>query len=273
MNRRPCGCCGTCGWDCDVPTTICWTIEVCGQTVIVDPAELQFGTPPNPIYFVEHCYWYHYEPLTFDDEYSTQYNCTYDGRTDGPYLCPLDPESPSGYAPRKRCVFDTHVQARCVRTGYFWCQISLNPSGGTMLIEILFHVKATIYIREWGTVYTYTDTTCPDPTPTWVLTNTETFDNEVEVALPNDGEIYWRYKDTFTVDCNTMLAEHIVPVNDDIISENEPITLTGGMGFNRYCTGVTPGMGFTCGTPGYNFGTLGCGAGVAYVTIATSPCV
>lgn len=135
------------------------------------------------------------------------------------------------------------------------------------------YIQASIYIREWGTVYTYTDTTCPSTTPTWVLTNTETFDDEVEIYIPNDGVVVWRYKGAYTVDCETMLAEHIVPVNYDNASENMPLTLAGDMGFSRSCTGVFNYPGFTCGTPGYNFGTLGCGPAVAYVTLSASPCV
>lgn len=280
MNRRPCGCCGTCGWDCEIPTSICLTIDVCGQTIVVNPAELQFGIPPNQIYFVEHCYWYHYEPLTFDDEYSTQYDCTYDGRSDpdvgNEFLCPLDPESPSGYANRTRCRLDSHVQARCVRTGYVEVQISLSPTGSQLTISIKVYLQATIYIREWGTAYTYTDTTCPSTTPTWVLTNTETFDVETEVFLPNDGVAVWNYQGLYTPECINLLDEYLVEVYSYFPELTIGQNLLGHMGFSKFCTyahfGYTWAFNAPCITPGYDFGNLGCGLGVAYVTLANLPC-
>jgi len=258
MNRRPCGCCGPCDFICDVPNPVCITIDVCGQVIVVDNPTLQSELTTEPVY--TRCFYTHYEELTFDDEISPEYDCYLDERADtGKWLCPLDPESPSGYGVRRAFEFDLHVVYTLVRTGSVTFTIKFNPTTNAVNITIVVQLNTVPYAHFYGTIKEYHDTTCPASTPTWVLVNTTTYD--VSEELPG---VHPAYTGTYILieavtDCENLLKEYIV----DLYS------------------GTDVDLSFTYESdvlmcqfmPSHDFGTLGCGAGVAYVTLANSPCV
>lgn len=274
MNRRPCGCCGTCGWDCAVPDPVCITIDVCGHTIIVDAPTLQFGLPAG-VLSPEQCFYSGSTEVPIEDELSTIENCTYDARTET-HLCALDPESASGYRKRYACVFDTHVQSRCERTVVVSYTIRFLPGTSEIRFILKVTLQARIYIHYWGTIDVYEDDSCPNA-PNWTFISSTYYDGEYEISRPA-GTLYAEnnYDTTISVECDSIYNEYTVIAGSSItadLSGDADSIVTDDPEFACPLGTELPNLNICNPFPEYNFGTLGCGPAVAYVTLSASPCV